>query len=189
MRISPDGMRIVLYEPNGDRGVPPCDTPPSLPSNGADQIYSIENLPEKHWKKYMYAYKFVNLVKAKTPKVTYYSDKAKCLLMENLTDFEACFFEGGKVTNSSTEGVVIVDSSGNKYQFKNEHQCENLTGSLDFMWSHAQQSNNHCLLLEKTLSRLPGCNFPIIVGRRPASLIGKENRQQTVIVMHIFELI
>jgi polo-like kinase 4 len=41
----------------------------------------------------------VNLVKAKTPKVTFYSDKAKCLLMENGpdADFEVCFYEGKKV--------------------------------------------------------------------------------------------
>lgn len=91
-RISPDGQRIILYEP--ETKVSPGPNPPPLPSSGTDQIYSFENLPEKHWKKYTYATKFVDLVRAKTPKVTYYSDKAKCLLMENLIDFEACFHDG-----------------------------------------------------------------------------------------------
>lgn len=95
-RISPDGLRIVLYQPEGGKGVPPSSTPPPLPASGTDQIYGFENLPEKLWKKYVYAAKFVDLVKAKTPKITYYTDKAKCLLMENLTDFEACFHEGKK---------------------------------------------------------------------------------------------
>lgn len=94
MRISPDGLRIVMYEPEGGRGATPSSEPAPLPEQGADRIYSIENLPEKHWKKYMYAFKFVELVRAKTPKVTFYSDKAKCLLMENLVDFEVCFYEG-----------------------------------------------------------------------------------------------
>lgn len=93
-RISPDGLRIILYEPEGGRGVPPSNSPPPLPILGTDQIFSFENLPEVHWKKYMYASKFVNLVKAKTAKITYYTDKTKCQLMENLTDFETCFYEG-----------------------------------------------------------------------------------------------
>lgn len=37
----------------------------------------------------------MNLVKAKTPKITFYSDQAKCLLMENSPeDFEVLFYSG-----------------------------------------------------------------------------------------------
>ncbi|KAF7278138.1 hypothetical protein GWI33_008755 [Rhynchophorus ferrugineus] len=169
MRISPDGLRIVLYEPEGGRGVPPADEPPPLPVQGADQIYSIENLPEKHWKKYMYAFKFVELVRAKTPKITLYSDKAKCLLMENLLDFEMCFYEGGKVTRSTTEGITFLDTTGNKFNYRTENECRNLNGTLELMWTHAQECFEHSLLLENTLSKLEGTNFPIIVGRRPVS--------------------
>ncbi|CAG9769338.1 unnamed protein product [Ceutorhynchus assimilis] len=178
MRISPDGLRIVMYEPEGGRSVTPSEETPPLPAQGADKIYSIENLPEKHWKKYMYAFKFVELVRAKTPKVTYYSDKAKCLLMENLADFEVCFYEGGKVTQSSTDGITIIDSLGHKYNFHNPNECRNLSGSYELMWKHSQECFEHCLLLEKTLSRLQGNNFPIIVGRRPSAMTGncgKEN--------------
>lgn len=93
-RISPDGERIIIYEPDNGRGVLPGSVPPDLPPQGTDQIFNFQNLPEKHWKKYMYAFKFIELVRAKTPKITYYSDKAKCMLMESLVDFEACFYEG-----------------------------------------------------------------------------------------------
>lgn len=93
MRISPDGLRIILYEPEGG-GIALGEEPPPLPTQGADKIYGIQNLPEKHRKKYCYAAKFIDLVRAKTPKVTYYTDKAKCFLMESLSDFEACFFDG-----------------------------------------------------------------------------------------------
>lgn len=93
-RISPDGKRIILYEPDGGN-VSPSNKPPPLPTQGTDHIYGLENLPEKHWKKYTYATKFVELIKAKTPKITYYTEKAKCLLMENASDFEASFY-GGK---------------------------------------------------------------------------------------------
>lgn len=93
-RISPDGLRIIIYKPENGKGTQPSSVPPPLPSNGTDNIFSFENLPEKHWKKYMYASQFVDVVKAKTPKVTNYTDKAKCLLMENLNDFEAYFYDG-----------------------------------------------------------------------------------------------
>ncbi|CAH0553539.1 unnamed protein product [Brassicogethes aeneus] len=178
MRISPDGVRIVLYEPAGGKGAPPAGEPPPLPTHGSDQIFSVENLPQKHWKKYTHACKFVELVRAKTPKITYYSDKAKCWLMENLKNFEVNFYEGGKVTQSATEGVILVDASGRKQTFI-LGDCNNLTGTFELMWKHTQECHNHCLLLEKTLSQLQGGNFPIIVGRRPSNLgsntSGKEN--------------
>lgn len=70
--------------------------PPPVPENGADSIHSYENLPEIHWKKYIYAARFVSLVRAKTPKVTLYTELAKCTLMENSPDpdFEAVFYSG-----------------------------------------------------------------------------------------------
>lgn len=51
---------------------------------------------EKYWKKYQYAAKFVQLVRTKTPKVTFYTRYAKCMLMENspTADVEICFYDG-----------------------------------------------------------------------------------------------
>lgn len=95
--ISTDGLRIVIFEPENGKGCKPMDKPPPLPRQGADAIFSYENLPEKHWKKYMYAARFVDLVRAKTPKVTYYSPKTKFQLMENLVDYEASFYDGKKI--------------------------------------------------------------------------------------------
>ncbi|KRT81155.1 protein kinase [Oryctes borbonicus] len=182
-RISPDGERIVFYEPEGGKGAPPGIKPPELPPQGTDQIFNFENLPEKHWKKYMYAFKFIELVRAKTPKVTLYSDKAKCMLMENLVDYECCFYDGGKVTQSKSEGITIIDSSGTRLNFRTDNSCHELPNSLNLLWNHSQEFKNQCLLLETTISALPGQhNFPIIVGRRPQSFTvstpGKENKSQ-----------
>lgn len=46
--------------------------------------------------------RFVGLVRSKTPKVTVYSEMAKCMLMENShpADFEAAFYEGGSLVLS-----------------------------------------------------------------------------------------
>jgi len=89
-------LQIVIYHPNKGKGVPLSDQPPRLPPGGADAIYNYENIPEKHWKKYTYASRFVDVVKTKTAKVIYYSLKAKCFLMENCpdADFEVAFYEG-----------------------------------------------------------------------------------------------
>lgn len=92
-RISADGLRIIKYEPGDGKGVPPSSHPPPLPLRSATQIYSFETLPKKEWSKYLYAAEFVEYVRGRTPKVTWFTDKAKCLLMEN-GDFEANFYDG-----------------------------------------------------------------------------------------------
>ncbi|KAK7794686.1 hypothetical protein R5R35_008017 [Gryllus longicercus] len=177
-RISNDGMRIVLYQPNGGKGCLVRNSPPELPVQGADAIYSFETLPAKHWKKYLYASRFVDLVKAKTPKVTFYSEKAKCMLMENSPDpdIEMCFYEGGKIIKSSTEGIKLTDISGRVTDLSSPHKLESLAPSSRLMWEHYQQCAEHCMLLEKTLSQVFGdspstanCCFPVIVGRRPST--------------------
>ena len=97
MRISGDGDRIVLYTP--DPGTPPASAPAAIPTSGADSFHSYHSLPGKYHKKYQYAARFVNLVKASTPKITLYTSQAKCYLMENeAADFEAYFYTGTKVT-------------------------------------------------------------------------------------------
>lgn len=66
---------------------------------------TFETLPSSHWKKYVYAWKFVELVKAKTPKIIFYSTNdrnsddntsiVKCCLMEN-SDFEVSLQDNAK---------------------------------------------------------------------------------------------
>ncbi|KAG8234949.1 hypothetical protein J437_LFUL015517 [Ladona fulva] len=173
-RISTDGMRVVLYQPNSSKGCPLENFPPELPKQGTDAIYSYESLPQKHWKKYLYATRFIDLVKAKTPKVTYYCEKAKCLLMENSPDpdFEACFYEGGKIVKSKNE-VKLIDAAGKSTVMQMDSKDKSLNVSI--MWNQFEQYYNHCIALEKSLTELAdkagvSC-FPIIVGRRPPSSV------------------
>lgn len=157
-RISNDGLRIVLYQP---KGVIAQDHPPELPIDGADHIYSYENLPQKHWKKYLYAHRFVQMVRAKTPKVTFYSEQAKCQLMEDLNDFEMNFYKGGKVLKNITNGFKLENAG--KYG--------------DNMLEHAEKCYCHCMQIEKTMSSMSTefpC-FPVIIGRRPTTEVqGKQ---------------
>ena len=49
-------LQIVVYSPNKEGGgVELKDTPCEVPLTGADGIYSFENLPSHHHKKYLYA--------------------------------------------------------------------------------------------------------------------------------------
>ncbi|KAF5276849.1 hypothetical protein FQA39_LY06401 [Lamprigera yunnana] len=179
IRISRDGSTIFVYEPQGGKVVP-SDSPPPLPTNGSYHAFNFDNLPEPHWKKYLYASQFVDLVKAKTPKVTYYSDKAKCFLMENLNDFEIMFYNGAKVIQLTSEGVTtvnIIDESGFNRKVQIVGESNTLPKSLHELWICAQDLRKHCLEIESTVKRLPGENFPLIVGRRPISLpTTKENK-------------
>ncbi|CAG7709739.1 unnamed protein product [Allacma fusca] len=174
LRISPDGMRIILYQPNRGKGQLVGSEPPILPEQGADAIYNYDNLPEKHWKKYCYASRFVDLVKSKTPKITYYSSSAKCFYMENGpdADFEACFYEGGKITKSS--GLVKLEEPSGHHSTFHMTDTPPMSPTPQLMWEHFRKSYKHCEALESSLSdlgnRTDDACFPIIVGRRPPNL-------------------
>nr|CAG4643834.1 EOG090X03P9 [Lepidurus arcticus] len=184
-RISSDGMRIILYEPGDGRGVVATDAPPPLPSCGADAMYGFENLPSQHFKKYLYAERFVSLVKAKTPKITLYGSHAKFLLMENgrNADAEACFYAGGKIAYS--QGKFSSIENGRVTNFS---PGEITSAQFREQWNRFDQYWKHCLQLEEILASVNSENrtylpcFPIIVGRRPSSLRkaleNKENRSE-----------
>lgn len=179
-RISEDGMRVVLYEPQRGIGVTPADTPPPLPEDGADSIFSYENLPSKHWKKYIYASRFVKLVKSKTPKVTYHSEQAKCILMENSPDpdFEAHFYHGSKIM-SAGNNVTVTDMSGISHSLTHSgNSCPSLPELLQPLYSHAKQIHDHCLYLERVLSETSEksglSSFPTIMGRKPSWAMGSK---------------
>lgn len=168
--ISGDGMRIIIYQPDPGRGLPIGEQPPELPATTADNIFSYDNLPAKHWKKYVYAARFVSLVKSKTPKVTYYSQEAKCALMETLEDFEACFYNGAKVTKSPSEGLKVYDKHGRQLNIDMElEQAQPLLGHQQTCFEHCRKV---CEILENTEHSSSNSNhtcFPIVIGRRPTS--------------------
>eukprot|EP00092_Neocalanus_flemingeri_P027274 GFUD01029578.1.p1 GENE.GFUD01029578.1~~GFUD01029578.1.p1 ORF type:complete len:936 (-),score=285.22 GFUD01029578.1:126-2933(-) len=191
MRISGDGDRIVVYSPGeGGRGegVTVGQTPPAIPTGGADAFYSYQTLPQKYWKKYQYAARFINLVKASTPKMTLYTSQAKCYVMENEgRDFEMYFYSGVKVTLIS--GVVkLIDSEGRTHTFSYPITTSTVHPSLSLCLTHLSSSYEHCSRVESLLSQVDTTStsqpsFPIILGRKPTHMehvsnnsLEKENR-------------
>ncbi|KAK0176155.1 hypothetical protein PV328_000320 [Microctonus aethiopoides] len=183
-RISSDGLRILLYKPTDSKII--RDAPPPIPSCGADNMYSYENLPLRHHRKYLYAARFVNLVKAKTPKLTLYTTRGKCLFMENgpHPDCELYFYNGVKVTR--VDSVVKLTEQNGMASYTEE----NIPGDLEIYYEHYTESYQRCLLLESTLASLQSATghsyFPAIIGRKPLSALnntpcsqGKENISRT----------
>lgn len=145
----------------------------SPPPFEAQEVFTFSQLPAKHWKKYTYAARFVQLVRAKTPKITYYSIKAKCQLMETLEDFEMFFYETNeKFTKSPNDGIRFYDSRGVCVEDAESHAGRPGPGPTLALWDHFKHCLNHCLALEKTLRSMQteGEVFPNTAGRRPVTM-------------------
>uniref|UniRef100_A0A4W4EL86 Serine/threonine-protein kinase PLK4 n=1 Tax=Electrophorus electricus TaxID=8005 RepID=A0A4W4EL86_ELEEL len=170
LRISCDGSMVTVYQPNEGKGFPLLDHPPSLPEDIF--ICGYEDLPEKYWKKYQYATKFVQLVKSKTPKVTLYTNFAKCMLMENSpdADVEVCFYDGAK-THKSSDQMRIVEKSGKSYTVKGDVGLGGLSPECRLYMQLSDEGHRMCVSLEAVVSaeeqRSAGHTpfFPITVGR------------------------
>ncbi|XP_029446126.1 serine/threonine-protein kinase PLK4 isoform X1 [Rhinatrema bivittatum] len=173
LRISGDGSVITVYHPDEGRDFPLADQPPS-PAEDV-RVYSFDTLPDKYWKKYQYASKFIQLVRSKTPKITYYSRYAKCMLMENSpnADTEICFYDGAKI-HKTCSLIRVIEKSGKVYTLKEESAANCLTEGIQMYLDHANESHHVCLSLEAAITAEEKCNekasfFPIIFGRRPAN--------------------
>lgn len=174
LRISSDGSMVTIYQPNDGKGFPVLDNPPAPPENIL--ICSYDDLPEKYWKKYQYASKFVQLVKSKTPKVTLYTKYAKVMLMENSpsADLEVCFYDGAK-THKSSELLQVVERGGKSYTVKGEVGRGVLSADSRRYVELSDQGHSMCLSLEAAITteeqrsahKVPF--FPITIGRRPAN--------------------
>ncbi|KAJ7421422.1 Serine/threonine-protein kinase PLK4 [Pitangus sulphuratus] len=137
LRISCDGNVIAVYHPNEGKGFLLGDRPPA--SCEGTCMYNFDNLPEKYWKKYQYAAKFVQLVRTKTPKVTFYTRYAKCMLMENspTADVEVCFYDGAKI--HKTAGITrVIEKSGKSFTLKGENEA-GLKKEIQVYMDHANE--------------------------------------------------
>ncbi|XP_055990497.1 serine/threonine-protein kinase PLK4 [Sorex fumeus] len=173
LQISSDGARITIYYPNDGRGLPLTDRPPSPPASTSS--FHFDSLPEKYWRKYQYASRFVQLVRSKSPKITYFTRYAKCILMENSpgADFEAWFYDGAKIHKK--EAVVqVTERTGSTHSLPSGYTAHGLPEGLRGYLEHADESHRLCLALETAISEEERSSagasfFPIIVGRRPGS--------------------
>uniref|UniRef100_A0A452QVE4 Serine/threonine-protein kinase PLK4 n=1 Tax=Ursus americanus TaxID=9643 RepID=A0A452QVE4_URSAM len=173
LQISSDGNMITVYYPNDGRGFPLADRPP--PPTDNISRYSFDNLPEKYWRKYQYASRFVQLVRSKSPKITYFTRYAKCILMENSpdADFEVWFYDGTKI-HKTEDLIQVIEKTGKSYTLKCESEINSLKGEIKMYMDHANEGHRICLGLESIISEEEKKSgsapfFPIIVGRKPGN--------------------
>ena len=105
LRISQNGMKICVYQPNGKTGVPLSLQPPSPPV-GCESLssYLFSNLSSKYWKKYQYATNFVHLVRKKTPKVC-----GKCKIIKFLHIYLYIFLKNTMNTECGNNKSILLD--------------------------------------------------------------------------------
>ncbi|KAI8507699.1 Serine/threonine-protein kinase plk4 [Branchiostoma belcheri] len=180
-RISTCGQTVIIYQPHRGRGQPLSERPPSPPP-GDDHTYLLHELPTRHKKKYLYAKRFVQLVRSKTPKVTLYTRQAKCMLMENFPhpDFEACFYSGAKI-HQSTDKTRVIESSGKSYSLEDVGGAERVAVDTRRMLDHLHEARRRCLDLESAISATAEKSgedsyFPAIISRRPAGTGGEQKK-------------
>ncbi|XP_008266169.2 serine/threonine-protein kinase PLK4 isoform X1 [Oryctolagus cuniculus] len=171
LQISSDGNTITVYYPNDGRGFPLADRPPS-PTDNISR-YSFDNLPEKYWRKYQYASRFVQLVRSKSPKITYFTKYAKCVLMENSpgADFEVWFYDGTKI-HKTEDFIQVIEKTGYSYSLKGDSDVNSFKEEIRKYMDHANEGHRICLALESVISEEEKKSrsapfFPIIVGRKP----------------------
>jgi hypothetical protein len=199
IRISPDGDKIMIYQPNSGKGFPVTDRPTSPPRDKGHFLeYDYQTLPQKYWKKYLYASRFVlfdlvltfysdlsnvcwptfsrfvKLVRSKTPKITLYTTDAKCMLMENSPDFEVHFYNGTKFSMLK-DGVKIVNSDGSSLMLDpNSKSTFCLSPDTQSMLDSVYKWHNFCLEEENIHEKRQVVytdilHFPLVIGRRPQS--------------------
>ncbi|XP_021564760.1 serine/threonine-protein kinase PLK4, partial [Carlito syrichta] len=173
LQISRDGDAVTVYYPHDGRGLPLADRPPS--PTGSISRYSFDNLPEKYWRKYQYASRFVELVRSKSPKITYFTRYAKCVLMENSpgADFEVWFYDGAKI-HQTEDFIQVIEKTGKSCTLKSESEVTSLKEEIKTYVDHAAEGHRVCLALESVISEEERKSrstsfFPIIIGRKPSS--------------------
>ncbi|CAF0837834.1 unnamed protein product [Adineta ricciae] len=188
-RVSGDGLRIITYTPNSRHGSPIGDHPPPIPRDkNAYQEYEFSQLPSEYWKKYLYAHKFVTLVRSRMPKVILYTPEAKCSLMETGVDFEAVFLCGVKISiyrenfkyDDPLKIKIInnIDKSESSLDFDrvatpNISAVEHFSPEIRQMLDNAITFYSFCLskdqILEENQRQFPSIQtFPVQFGKKHA---------------------
>ena len=131
-------------------------------------------------------------MKAKTPKITLYTAKAKSYLMENEpADFETYFYCGAKIScsgaaeppaaaGSAGSVVKFIDIGGRLQTFDYPVDVSSVPSQCQLYLEHFTACLRHCRLIEASLAGVAGSAssepplFPLIVGRKPAQGGGGE---------------
>ncbi|BFZ14559.1 hypothetical protein BsWGS_17598 [Bradybaena similaris] len=177
--ISADGMQVMRYRPEVD--VPAGELPPQPPEQCEKFVYP--NIPDKLVKKYMYAVKMVNVLKDKLPKVTWYTPRAKCCLMET-SSFHVEFYDGVKAI-SDGKSVQVRETDGASLTLNSAELNPRLSQETKEMLEYVQTCRDACIKIEQVFESMqitiPGIQrvYPVIFGSRPRGIKSTRKNMQT----------
>ncbi|CAH8435087.1 unnamed protein product [Schistosoma intercalatum] len=213
MGINNTGQNILIYRPNMGKGVPlniqglgdPSQSnlansettnfgspPPASPGDPLE-LYTLNTLPQKYWRKYQFISKFVQMVRAHTPKVTLYTNKVKCMLMENgpSGDFVTEFHNDGTRVLCTSDGSLRITQTTEKdnslkvktnitpttITLDSNRSLSTLSPEIRKLIDYVYACRDHCRKIEQLLARMDSedndtsvlscSSFPVILGHRP----------------------
>lgn len=173
LQVSTNGMEVEIFRP--------LHSSRSQHSGSAEHegfylhaCYTYHDLPSRYWKRYQYVAEFVGVVRSKTPKVTLYTDRAKCTLMENgpNPDYQVYFYDGSKVRHKLVSSEWSVELQGGcKHYVKDDSGGEEISRDLLPLYEHARESLHKCRDIELAMTgletQLAGSTyFPVVAGRK-----------------------
>ena len=85
-----------------------------LSGHVACTVWSVHTLPKRLLPKYIYASRFVRVLRSKTAKVTYFFERSKCILMESYPapDSLEAHFDGVRISYSPTSHDIRICTRG-----------------------------------------------------------------------------
>ncbi|GBM75032.1 Transposable element Tcb2 transposase [Araneus ventricosus] len=174
--ISTDGMEIKMYKPPKKTFLD--DDPPPFPNDSKEiKSYDYQKLPKMYHGKYLVAKQFVDILRAKKPKLIINGKNARFYVMENSPDpdMKMEFYDGGSVTKKGQK-ICITDKLGRVFE-----ATQNLDQDLKSMLEEFLSEKEDCEMILEFHESRRSPNFPIVFGMVKNNLncsgkkTGKEN--------------
>jgi len=188
----------VYYTPRDFQGRPlPLGTVPYPPREDyAPEHYYYPAIPKKVLKMWQHLFKFVELVKAKTPKIKIFTDRGQAIMTET-GDFELIAYDGAKYLKTASKEQF---TDGQRREFDlNEVEVKNSEALAQIQ--HGRQQLSSCRLIEEAIEKIMATSsngnfeyFPVVLGRRsrvtsevplrPERAASAPLRQRSPLVVH-----
>ncbi|RWS23847.1 serine/threonine-protein kinase PLK4-like protein [Leptotrombidium deliense] len=134
-------------------------------SKNKSSTFTLESLPECHWKKLIYVWRFVDLLKSRNAKVIFHlheNNIVRCAIRGNLTVVKCCLME------NNTFEVTFLNTRSEKFTLNSQ-----LLKSRDDerLMALVKKYRENCIEIEQRMKKFEdesGVNsFPVIIGKKP----------------------
>jgi len=169
LRISPDCSYI--YGKNITVSSSDCH------QNLSDQLvpYTLINLPKIFHKLYRYAFKFVDLLSSKTPKITYLENQFEAFIMENDT-FEFRYSDLIISANTLATNISLSQKNRKVQYLKSFDDLEFISSTVKYVFRIAKEYHSKLFKIKSFLQDIPGSHFPAVFGAKSKCINNNSNK-------------